>query len=131
MASTNLDLVRSIYADWERGDFRSTEWADHQIEFGFGDGLEASSSTGLAAMAARWREFLGNWDEFRTWTDGYRELDDGRVLVLMRLSGRGRTSGLEVEQTGMTIFQFAHGKVTGLLFYNDRDHGFADLGLEG
>ena len=33
MPSANLNLVRSIYAAWESGDFISVDWADSEIEY--------------------------------------------------------------------------------------------------
>jgi hypothetical protein len=42
-----LDLVRSIYAHWERGDFSSAEWADAEIEYVFADGLAPGIRRGL------------------------------------------------------------------------------------
>jgi ketosteroid isomerase-like protein len=133
MPSANLDLVRSISAAWERGDFsHSAEWADPEIEFVIADGPSPGSWTGLARMEDGWRDFLGAWQDARQDTDGYRELDEERVLVLTRLNARGKTSGVNVRQTGTRqagLFHVRHGKVTRLVYYLDRDRALTDLGL--
>lgn len=99
-ASANVELVRSIYAAWDRGDFRSVDWAHPEIEYVTPDGPTGPTATiGLAAMAARWREFLGAWEEFHTDAEDIRPLDHERVLVLHRFIGRGGKSGLELGET--------------------------------
>jgi ketosteroid isomerase-like protein len=131
--SENLDLVRSIYADWQRGDFRRVEWARDDIEWTDVDGLSPGSVTGLDAMAARWRDFVADWGAFCAEAEEYRELDDKRVLVFHRFSGRGKTSGVEVGPTGSKgacLFHVGNGKVMKLLLYSNRDHALADLGLK-
>ncbi|HXW58392.1 MAG TPA: hypothetical protein VEJ23_02825 [Solirubrobacteraceae bacterium] len=130
--SANLDLVRSIYADWERGDFSKTDWADPEIEFVIADGPEPGAWIGLAGMAEGFRNRLRAWQEVRVAADGYRELDPERVLVLVRLAGRGRISGLQLgEMRGKTanVFHLQGGCVTRLVVYWDRDGAFVDLGL--
>jgi ketosteroid isomerase-like protein len=86
-----LDLVRSFYAAWERGDFSSVDWAHPDIEFAIADRLSPASWTGLAGMADGWRDFLIGWADFRAEPEEYRELDHERVLVLTRNTGRGKT----------------------------------------
>jgi ketosteroid isomerase-like protein len=130
--SANVDLVRSIYADWERGDYRSTEWADPQIELVIADLPDQRTAKGVVAATKAWGEFLDAWEGHRVEAEEYRELDTERVFLLGRFAAQGKTSGLDLQQTrteGANVFHIRDGKVTRLVIYFDRDRAFADLGL--
>lgn len=132
MASANVELVRSIWTDWERGNFSSVEWAHPDIELVFADPLDLGRWKGLAGIAEGWRRFLSAWEELRSEAEEFRELDSERVLVLNQFFGRGKTSGLELERTrtnAAAVFHVQGGKVTKLVLYGDRKRALADLGI--
>jgi ketosteroid isomerase-like protein len=130
--STNLDLVRSILADWERGDYGSAEWAHPEIELVVADGPEPGSWTGRMEIARAWRDYLSLWEDYRGAVDGYREIDDDRVLALGHRTGRAKASGVDLAQIHnrtATLFEIQDGTVTRLVIYFDRENALADLGL--
>ena len=132
MSSANLDLVRSINAAHERGDFSSAEWAHSEIDYVIVDGPSPGRWTGAAGMAESFRGNLIGWKDFRIEVDEYRELDDERVLVLTRSSAHGKAGGLVVGQMrakGAALYHVSGGKVTRLVYYWDRDRALADVGL--
>jgi ketosteroid isomerase-like protein len=130
--SENLDLVRSIYADWERGDFGSAEWAHPQIEWVMVDGPTPGHRTGSGSAAREFGEFLSTWEHLRIEAESYRELDETRVLALSHFRGRGKSSGLELAQTGSKgahVFHLRDGEVVRIDAYWARTRALADLGL--
>ena len=132
MSQENLDLVRSICAAWERGDYGSVEWADPEIEFVNTDGPSPGTWSGLAGMAEGWRDWLAAWEDFRQDVDEYRELDDERVLMFFRFSGRGKTSGLDLAQMhplGAGLFHVRDGKVTRFVGYLDHERALEAVGV--
>jgi ketosteroid isomerase-like protein len=132
MSRENVEIVRSIYSAWERGDYNSADWAQPQIEFVIADGPAPGSWRGLGGMAEGFRDFLSAWEALRVEADEYRELDRERVLVPFHLSASGKTSGLKLGQMrtkGAHLFHLRGGKVTRLVIYLDRERALADLGL--
>jgi ketosteroid isomerase-like protein len=144
MSQENVELVRSIFAAWERGeyssifaawergDYSSIEWADPEIEFVIVEGPTPGTWTGMAGMAEGWSDVLSAWEDPRPHVDEYRELDGERLLVLFRHSGRGKTSGLEIGEAGAkgaSLFHVRDGKVTRIVLYFNQGRALADLGL--
>ena len=132
--SENLDLVRSIYADWERGNYFAGwgERFDPNAELVIADGPEPGAWRGPRGLLEGAQIILKAWEDLRSRAQEYRVLDAERILVLVSFIGRGRASGLEVEQTlgrGASVFHVHGGQVRKLVLYWDRDRALADLGL--
>jgi ketosteroid isomerase-like protein len=133
MASANVELVRSFGAAWERGDFPGMAERVHPtIEFVTADGPDAGVVIGLESVERGWREYLSMWKDYRWAVEEVRELAGERVLVLGHLSGRGKTSGLDLGELPpgvAAVFHVHDGKITKIVRYWDRDRADADLGL--
>jgi ketosteroid isomerase-like protein len=131
--SENLDLVRSVLAEWERGDLGSASWAHPDIEYVIADGPEPGSWRGLVGLAERARANVEPWERLRFELEEYRELDGERVLVLHNYRGRGKTSGVDLESVraaGAQLFHVRAGKVIQLVHYWSRERALSDVGLE-
>src|SRR5262249_5408224 len=103
--SANTDLVRAIYARWERGNWSGYEWADPEIEFVIADGPDPRSIVGREAMDREWREFLGAWSDYAAAGEEFRDLDEERVFVVLRASGQGKASGAAIApMVGANVF---------------------------
>jgi ketosteroid isomerase-like protein len=133
VSQENVEIVRSIYLAWERGDFSAARWAHPAIEFVIVGGPDPGIWAGVNAMAEGWSRFLQAWEDFHVEPMTYRQLDTERTLVLIRRSGWGRTSRLEVarvQSEAADLWHVIDGMVTKLVHYWERDRALADLGLE-
>jgi ketosteroid isomerase-like protein len=129
--SENLDLVRSIYVDWEQGHlFNQDTWAHPDIEFEERDGPEPTHLKGIEALKENFRGFMDAWDGWRVEAEAYRELDEERVLVFARVSARGNASELSIGQPRAAVYHLRDGRVVRYVVYWDRARALADLGLE-
>jgi ketosteroid isomerase-like protein len=129
----NVDLVRSIFAATERGDFSSAQWADPGVEYVLVDEFQPGTAVGAEGLAETMPTLFMDIEDFHMEAEEYRELDGERILVIITSSGCGKSSGLGVGQMyahGANLFHVRNGKVTRLVTYADRNRALADLGLE-
>ena len=130
MASANAELVRAIYAEWQEGRFGDDAFYTEDVEFSYDYGLDLVKASGIEEMARVWQEHLALWERWHTGPiEEIREAGDDLVIV-HRLHGRGKQSGLETEMLAGAVFSFADGRVSGMRFYGDHRRALTEAGLE-
>jgi uncharacterized protein len=123
VSPSNADLVRPIYDEWGRGNWRPFfDVYDPQMEWGW-----SSEFLGLGGVFQdrrdpnpRLRTWLTEWEEWRAEPEEYIEMGD-YVVVLARYIGRGRGSGVEISQEGAHVFKLRGGKVVRLEVFASRE----------
>lgn len=133
MSEGNVEVVRRL---WEAADRRDTEEVlslyDPDVELdltGFPvfatDERMYRGHTGLRRLFAEWRE---------VWEGADSELKDvigagGRVVTVYSYRGRGRLSGLAVEELFAAVWTLRDGKVIRVQWFTEREEAFQAAGL--
>jgi ketosteroid isomerase-like protein len=125
--SDQLEKLKTLYDEWGRGDYSRSDIFDPDMKlegFGMGEQIEADSYEGFVEVMRNW---LGAWERpLAVHADEFTESGD-RILAFVRWSGRGRSSGVEMESEGAHLWTFRHGLIVSFAVYRDRDEARAAL----
>jgi uncharacterized protein len=123
MAPGNVELIRPIYEEWSRGNWKPSFDVYHpEMEWGWSDefpGLDGVFED-RRDPNPRLRTWLSGWEHWRAEAEDYLEFGN-HVVVLAGYYGRGKGSGVEIHQQGAHVFELRDGKVVRLEIFATRE----------
>ncbi len=130
MSQKNVDLVRSIYEGWGRGEL-GLERLDPEISMIESAVLPgAISAHGIAAVERYIRSFAKHWEQISFQPQEFIDAGE-QVVVVARLMGRGKKSGVEVARTWAYVWTLRENKALSLVGYADRAEALEAAGVPG
>ena len=129
MSRENVELVRTVYEGWERGDFRAGsdlfapdfEWKQSP------DAVEPGSHRG-AAVGTALRHIFDVYEHYRIEAEEYLDAADA-VVVVGRARGTARGSGMPLDQRNFLVWRVRDGKLIGTEAFRNRSEALEAVGL--
>jgi ketosteroid isomerase-like protein len=90
--------------------------------------VEGEGYLGREGIETYLGEINDTWEEFRVIAEEYRDLG-GRVLMLGRIEGRGRGSGVQVNAQLGAVWDFRGGRISCARVYLDHGEALSAVGL--
>jgi uncharacterized protein len=132
MSEENVKRLRDAYESWNRGDPDLFLDSLHpEVEFHQAAGFPGMGVyRGPKGVASALRELTTAFEDFKAEPEEIIELEDGRLLAFVRLSGYGRGSGAPFNVTGAHLLTPApDGRLLRFEAYFDRAEALEAAGL--
>jgi|SRR3954471_6092487 len=128
MSQENVEIIRAIYDGWLAGD-PGYQHFDPEISMLESNTLPgAVEAHGIDEVRKYIESFTKYWDEIRFEPQEYLDAGD-RVVVVARLVGRGKKSGVAVERTWSYVWTLRSGKALRMDSFADRREALEAAGL--
>jgi ketosteroid isomerase-like protein len=131
MSEANVEIAKRALDAFNRRDvdaFMEFTTSDFELFPAMAGAVVGSSVRGREGIEMLFGEIRDIWEEQHVIADEFRDLGD-RVLVLGRIVGRGRASGIPVETPVATITDFRDGKMARVRTYLDHGEALRAAGL--
>jgi uncharacterized protein len=131
MSQENVEIVRQATEAYNREAFEEAiGWMDPEIEWDMSrvqvpDPEVYRGFNGLQAFHSVWKE---SWEWLELEPQDFIESGD-QVVTLIRQVGRGRLSGVEVEQRFAQLWTLRDGKIVRMEMYPDKGAALEAAGL--
>ena len=122
MSQENLEVARRVYEAWNEGDFPAFFAAmDPEIELVLPEGgINAGTRQGLRGMGQFLESYVESFEDFQVESEEFFEAGD-QVVAFVRISGRGRGSGIETENRPAQLLTLRGGKIRRLEVFPERE----------
>ncbi len=131
MSQENVQLAKRGVEAFNRRDldaFAETITPDYEWVGAFLGSVEGGSYRGRDGIARYFSEAEQIWEELSVTGEDFRDLGD-TVLVVGRMAGRGRSSGVQVDTPYTMIVEFRAGRVSRSRAYLDHAEALRAAGL--
>jgi ketosteroid isomerase-like protein len=126
MSQENVDAARRCLEAYTRGDYEeASEYLADDVVWDVGQELPAH---GPAEVREVWRRWDAEWEELETVADEIVDAGD-RLILAVRYRGRGRLSGVEVNDLLFEVHTLRDGRCIRKVEFPTRAEALAAAGL--
>jgi hypothetical protein len=130
MSQENVEVVRRLYEAYAAHDFQTAlDLIAPDIEWDLSMRPDGKVYRGREGAIEAVRTWTGTWEAFSFELEELIDAGD-QVVVIDRQSGRGKGSGMPLEESFAVVYTVEAGKVTRAVWFTNREDALAASGLE-